>query len=152
MTEISKIKTGSFRSQLHKALSEAIYLFLIFFFCYTAANKLVNLQAFRTNLFKTTLFSEAVVNVLSVTVIVMEIILILILIFRKKTGLLLLSFTMAVFTIYITYLRFMGLYEVCGCGGILNGLAYKYHFYINIALMGGALYSYVILNIRRDEK
>ncbi len=138
--------------KIQKIISELIYLFLIFFFCYTAANKFFNLKAFQTNLFKTTLFSEEFIKPFSVAVIVLEVLLIIVLVFKKRFGLLLLSFTMLVFTIYITYLRYIGLYEVCGCGGILNGLAYKYHFYINISLILGSVYAYVIFNLSKNER
>ena len=44
----------------NKILAEIVYLFLIAFFCYTAVNKLMNLESFRINLMKTSLFSEAI--------------------------------------------------------------------------------------------
>ncbi len=142
-----------FQSQrFQNFLAEIIYLFLIFFFCYTSVNKLLNLNSFRTNLIKTSLFSINFAEYFSVIVIVFEIIIILILIFYKKVGLLIFGFTIAIFTLYISYLRFKGLYEVCGCGGILNGLHYKYHLLINILLLLGSLFSFFIFNMVNDEK
>jgi len=76
----------------------------------------------------------------------------LILIRNKKKGLLLLIIAMLGFTIYISYLRFKGLYEVCGCGGILNGLSYQTHFFINILLIFSSVYSFIIFNLRENEK
>lgn len=133
-------------------LAEIIYLFLISFFCYTAVNKLIKLDSFKTNLIKTTIFSKDAADVVSILVIIVEVFIILILIFNKKTGLLIFSNVILFFTIYISYLRFKGLYEVCGCGGVLNGLRYEYHLLINISLIIGSLFSYYIFNTNENEK
>jgi hypothetical protein len=133
-------------------LAEIMYLFLILFFSYTAFNKLININSFRTNLIKTSLFSVDFAQYFSVFVISLEIVIIMILLFFKKIGLFILSITIAIFTLYISFLRFKGLYEVCGCGGILNGLHYKYHLTINILLLLGALFSLYIFNSDKDEK
>ena len=138
--------------KVHETIAGFIYLFLISFFCYTAVNKLMNLQSFRINLVKTSLFSEDVANWFSVAVIIIEIVVILILLFYKKVGLFLLSCLILIFTVYISFLRFKGLYEVCGCGGVLNGLKYSHHLSINIALFFGALYSTFIFNKQINEK
>ena len=139
------------KRNIYTIIAEISYLFLICFFCYTAVNKLMNLESFRTNLIKTSLFSEEIAKYFSVLVIVTEIIVILLMIFYKKTGLLFLSFMILIFTFYISFLNFKGLYEVCGCGGILNGLSYKYHFIINISLCFCAIYSFVIFNTKAHE-
>lgn len=135
-----------------KYFAEAIYLFLIFFFCYTALNKLVNIESFRTNLIKTSLFNIQTAQYFSLMVISWEIIVVLLLLFLKKIGLYAFSFTMLAFTLYISFLRSKGLYEVCGCGGILNGLDYKYHLTINIGLIFGGLYLLIISNLIVNEK
>ena len=44
------------------------------------------------------------------------------------------------FTLYISMLRYLGKYEICGCGGILNGLSYATHLIININLIIAALF------------
>ncbi|RTY74323.1 MauE/DoxX family redox-associated membrane protein [Flavobacterium sp. LS1R10] len=138
--------------KIQKVIAEIIYLFLIFFFCYTAVNKLVKLDSFKNNLIKTTLFSKDLADVFSVVIIALEVFIILILMFCKKKGLLIFGFTMLIFTLYISLLRFKGLYEVCGCGGVLNGLKYQYHLLINVVLTIGSLYSFYIFNIIDDEK
>jgi hypothetical protein len=138
--------------KLQKIVAEAIYLFLITFFCYTTSNKIVYLTSFKTNLIKTTLFSRELADVFSVSIIFMEVLIILILIFYKKLGLLLFCFTILIFTVYISYLRHKGLYEVCGCGGLLNGLKYQYHLAINIGLIIGSLFSFFTINNYTDEK
>ena len=139
-------------NKIKKNTAEIIYLFLIFFFCYTAFNKLLNIEAFRTNLMKTSIFNEFYANLISVTVICFEIVIILVLYFRKTLGLLILSFTLITFTVYISYLNFKGFYEVCGCGGILNGLSYKFHLLINILLLVFSIYSYYTLMNLKNEK
>ena len=127
-------------------IAETLYLCLILFLCYTAANKFVNIDSFRTNLIKTTIFTKEVAHYFSYIVITLEIIVILLLIFYKKIGLVVFSITMLIFTAYISYLRFNELYEVCGCGGVLNGLEYKYHFVINLFLLFGSVFSLYFIN------
>lgn len=134
------------KNNLQKLTAEAIYLFLIFFFCYTAANKMVKLDSFKDNLIKTIIFSKDAADVFSLFVIALEAAVILLLIFYKRIGLLIFSFVMLTFTVYISFLRFKGLYEVCGCGGILNGLSYSSHFAINILLLLGGIYSFFVFN------
>lgn len=112
----------------------------------------MNLDSFRTNLLKTTLFTEKFANYLSIIVVMSEIILIVIMLFRKKTGLLLIAILIFIFTIYISYLKFNGLYEVCGCGGVLNGLSYYRHLFINIFLVCSSTISYFILKHFENEK
>ena len=135
----------------HKILAEMVYLFLIAFFCYTASNKLINLTSFQTNLIKTTMFSKEVANWFSVLVVIFEFVVVLILLFNKKIGLWLFSSTLLIFTLYISFLRSQGLYEVCGCGGVLNGLSYSYHLLINILLIIGSVYC-LIIQINSYEK
>ena len=139
-------------TKIQKYSAEALYLFIIIFFCYATTNKLLNLNSFRTNLLKTSLFTEDFAKVFSLVVITAEIIIILLLIFYKRLGLLIFSFTILIFTLYISYLRFKGLYEVCGCGGILNGLEYKYHFLINLSLIFTSIYCYITVNMETNEK
>ncbi len=136
--------------KLQKVIAEIIYLFLIFFFCYTAANKLIRLGSFRTNLIKTTFFSKDFADVFSVLVIGLEFAIILFMLFNKTKGLLAFCFTMLIFTLYISFLHHKGLYEICGCGGILNGLSY--HFMINIGLIIVSLFSFYTFNFVTDEK
>jgi len=98
------------------------------------------------------MFSKDVADVFSVLVIALEVLIILILMFYKKKGLLIYSFTVLIFTLYISFLRFKGLYEVCGCGGVLNGLKYQYHLLINTGLIIGSLYSFYTFNMINNEK
>lgn len=137
------------KNNIQKFLADAFYLFIIVFFSYATTNKLINLNSFRVNLIKTSLFSENLANLFSIIVIALEVFVILILIFFKKKGLLIFSFTILIFTLYISYLKFKGFYEVCGCGGILNGLDYQYHFLINIILIFISFYSYIIISSKK---
>jgi hypothetical protein len=139
-------------NKFQKIIAEIIYLFLISFFCYTAVNKMLNIDSFRTNLIKTSIFSMDLANIFSVFVIALEVVIILLLLFYKKFGLRVFILTMIVFSVYISFLRFKGLYEVCGCGGVLNGLSFSYHLLINMSLIIGAIYSFYVCNILGDEK
>ncbi|WP_395074066.1 MauE/DoxX family redox-associated membrane protein [Flavobacterium sp.] len=140
------------KNKFKKIFAETIFLFLIAFFCYTALNKLLNLDSFRTNLIKTSLFNIETAKYFSIIVVAWEIIVVALLLFYKKLGLLFFCFTMLLFTLYISFLRFKGLYEVCGCGGVLNGLSYGYHLVINISLLFGGLFLLILNNIKGDEK
>lgn len=75
--------------KLQVKIAEVFYYFIVFFLCYTASNKLIKIQSFRTNLIKTTLFTPDLADVFSICVIAFEVILILVLLFYKKNGLLL---------------------------------------------------------------
>ena len=116
------------------------------FFGYTAFNKLLNLSSFQNNIFKTGLFPEFLVKPLSITVILAEIFVIVILIFNKMIGLLLLTIMMLSFTVYISFLNSRGQYELCGCGGVLNGLPYNYHLLINLVILTSSFFCYITLN------
>lgn len=109
------------------------------------------MSSFQTNLIKTTMFSKEVANWFSVLVVIFEFVVVLILLFNKKIGLWVFSTTLLIFTLYISFLSSQGLYEVCGCGGVLNGLSYSYHLLINILLIIGSIYCLIIQMIS-DEK
>ncbi len=111
-----------------------------------------NIDSFRTNLMKTSIFTQNQAIILSIVVILIEILIVLALLFYKKLGLFIFLVTILFFTIYISFLRFNGLYEVCGCGGILNGLDYKYHFLINVLLIISASYTLYVFNTLKNEK
>ena len=128
------------KNKLINVITDVLYLFFIFFFCYTAVNKILNLESFRINLMKTSLFNEDFAKIFSLIVIGLEFLIIILLLFFKKIGLIIFTLTILIFTTYISYLRFKGLYEICGCGGILNGLQYQYHLYINISLILGSFF------------
>lgn len=138
--------------RLSVVIAEIVYLFLIFFFCYTAVNKFLNISSFRINMIKTSIFDESLAFYMSYFIILLEFSVVLVLFLNKFKGLLFVSFVMLIFTLYISYLNFKGFYEVCGCGGILNGLEYKYHFFINIGLFFGSIYSFFILSLGQNEK
>lgn len=134
----------------NKIISYVSVLFVIFF-GYTTFNKLFNIDSFQHNLLKTGLFAGNLVPSFSYLVIAIEIIVIFFLIFYLRIGFLMVVAMMTSFTIYISYLNYFGLYEICGCGGILNGLAYKYHLIINMFILCGALFCSII-SVSSNEK
>lgn len=125
-----------------KILQQSIYLFLILFISYTAMNKMISLESFQVNLLKTGVFDSEYIKLLSYSIISLELTVLLVLIFNSRIGGILLMAMLTTFTIYISLLRVFGRYEVCGCGGILNGLQFKYHFLINIILIGLSYFVY----------
>jgi hypothetical protein len=102
---------------------------------YVFANKALDISAFQMNIFKTGIFSERISNLLAYIVLAIEFSSIILLLVNKKLGLDFLLILLLVFTLYISVLFYLGRYEVCGCGGILNGLSYKVHLLINILLI-----------------
>lgn len=108
-----------------------LYVLIISFFSYTLMNKVLIYDSFLLNISKTGLFSDFQVYVLSVSAIALEAIAVLLLILKKRLGLIFSICMMFIFTIYIIILYVIGRYEVCGCGGIMNGLNFESHFLVN---------------------
>ena len=129
----------------------AIYYFMIVFISYTMMNKLLAIESFQSNILKTGLFSNILTIVISYFVIFVELAIVLFLIFQKKIGLILLLLMLSTFTIYITGLNLFNIYEVCGCGGILNGLQFKYHFIINILLISFSFILYYTTYVKTAQ-
>ena len=127
-----------------------IYYVLIIFFSYTVTNKFLAVKSFQTNIFKTGIFNFQQVVYFSYFVLLLEASLVLLLIFKKKVGLLFSFLMMLIFTSYIIFLYTTGRYEICECGGILNGLSFKYHLIINLLITFLSYCTYN--NFKTDEK
>lgn len=130
-------------------LLNMVYYFLILFFAYTAMNKLMGFQSFQTNLLKTGLFSNKIIPIFATFVIILELGVLVLLIFFKSIGTRALLIMLLLFTIYISFLNVLGRYEVCGCGGVLNGLKFQYHLLINILLI--ALTIILLINQKKQS-
>ncbi len=120
---------------LRKLISEIGLLLIIGFFAYTLSNKLLQFDAFKLNVARTGLFEGMMVDAVSYLAVSMEAGSILLLVFSRKWGLRFALLMMLVFTVYILYLASTGHYEVCGCGGVLNGLKFQWHLLINLVLI-----------------
>lgn len=83
------------------------------------------------NIAKTGVFPPYLVDAVAYSALFFELICILLLIFKEKRGMQLSLLMMVIFTSYIIVLYFNDRYEVCGCGGILNGLPFLSHLLIN---------------------
>ena len=114
-----------------KVLSRIMLLAIIMFFSYTLINKIINIEAFTLNIAKTGIFSVYLVDLIAYFVLFIELSCIVLLIFKEERGLQLSLLMMVIFTLYIIFLFLQDRYEVCGCGGILNGLPFLPHFFIN---------------------
>lgn len=117
------------------AIGEWLYIALILFFSYTLTHKIVGYEAFTMNLIKTSIYPPQYIDVVAVGAIGVEAVAILLLIVSKSLGLRYSLGMMLVFTAYIIALYYHGRYEVCGCGGVLNGLAFGWHLLINVGLI-----------------
>lgn len=109
--------------------------FFILFISYTLMNKLLILDDFLLNIAKTGLFDEKIVYLIAYTAISLEIISIILLLYKTNYGLYFSLCMISLFTIYICFLYYTNRYEICGCGGILNGLNFESHFSINLLLL-----------------
>ncbi|REC65406.1 hypothetical protein DRF58_17950 [Epilithonimonas hispanica] len=96
---------------------------------------MIDIPAFTSNIFKTGLYGSLGAKILTYLVLVIELLNIIILLIFKKKGLFASLIIFMVFTIYITFLNFTNRYEVCGCGGVLNGLSFEKHLFINFSLI-----------------
>ncbi len=117
-----------------------LYYALIVFISYTLMNKLLKIESFQMNIAKTGVFSETYIYIVSYITLLIEISSIITLVFFKNKGLIFSFFMFLLFTFYIIYLRLFDKYEVCGCGGILNGLSFGIHLAINIGLIAITYY------------
>lgn len=118
-----------------KISRQIVYYIIIIFLSYVLANKINNLASFQTNILKTGLFKSQTTIYISYATVFIETLVLIFLVFNKKVGLSFFFIMILTFTFYITFLFYTNRYEICGCGGILNGLSFKYHFLINICFL-----------------
>lgn len=118
----------------------SLLLVIITFLGYTLVNKLMNIDAFIINIAKAGMFRGCLVNFAVFYALSSEILCIIFLIFKERIGICISLLVILSYTIYIVILKTCGKYEVCGCGGILNGLPFHWHFFINISLISVLLY------------
>lgn len=127
-----------------------LYLFILFI-GYTLASKLLDLESFQVNLAKTGLFSTGEVVAISVFALVVELVSVVVLVTRERLGVYLSILMMLSFTAYIVMLKLFGRYEVCGCGGILNGMSFYSHLLVNIVILILLLSVYLTYSNRHVE-
>lgn len=127
-------------------LRKALLLAIVLFLAYTAANKCIYFDDFTLNIAKTSVFPEPWIKVVAYGACASEIGCILLLVCKEKVGIGATLLMMAAFTAYISLLAAFGRYEVCGCGGILNGLSFGYHFAINATLILALVYALLYEN------
>lgn len=104
---------------------------ILMFLTYTSFSKMTNMQSFLLNIAKTGVFSGIFVDIVAYSAIAAEVLNIILIVIKERLGLLFCLGMMLAFSLYILYLYVYGLYEICGCGGILNGLAFHWHILIN---------------------
>lgn len=120
--------------------AKVLLLVIIAFFGYTLVNKLMNLDGFLINIAKTSVFQGRMVDLIAMYALISEALCIVLLVVKERWGALVSLSVMLSYTIYIIFLKSVGKYEVCGCGGILNGLEFHWHLLINIFLILTLLY------------
>jgi hypothetical protein len=99
-----------------------------------------NYDAFVINIAKTSVFRGRWVDAVATYALFSESICMLLLIIKEKIGLVVTFFVLISFSLYILFLRLINAYEICGCGGILNGLTFQWHIVINLLLITSLTY------------
>ncbi|QBQ41407.1 MauE/DoxX family redox-associated membrane protein [Sphingobacterium psychroaquaticum] len=121
-----------------KILSFIVYgasLLLSIFFIYTGTYKILHAKLFEFNAQRISLFPSFIIPYLAYLIALVEFIVAILLIIKPLVGHMLFASIMLLFSVYIVYLNYNQLYEVCGCGGILNGLEYSSHLVLNVSLL-----------------
>jgi len=124
---------------------QLISILLITLWVYTALNKAMDIDLFRSQLIKQPIPQE-LANILVWFLPIIELLTASLLMFTKtrKAGMLLSFLLMLVFTGYVA-LAVIGYWEniPCSCGGVLNQLGWKDHLWFNLfftALAGTGVY------------
>ncbi len=112
-----------------------LMLSIIVFFSYTFISKAININPFLLNIAKTGVFPMQMVDVIAYLALLAELSCIVLLVFKERSGIIASLLMMSAFTCYITLLYLLNRYEICGCGGILNGLPFHFHLLTNISII-----------------
>jgi hypothetical protein len=123
-----------------RLFAKILLLVITAFFGYTLVNKLMNIDGFIINVAKTSVFQGRMVDMVVLYALISEALCIVLLVVKERWGALVSLTVMLSYTLYVVYLKSVGKYEVCGCGGILNGLSFHWHLLINIFLILSLLY------------
>lgn len=123
------------KSRLGQWLSLGYQCLLIAFFAYTLISKGMDMDAFMLNLHKTGLYATEQIRYVVWGALVAEVLAIVLLVVDSLWGYRFSLLMLSLFTGYICLLQYWGRYEVCGCGGILNGLSFYTHLSINLLLL-----------------
>lgn len=132
-----------------KAFRPALITLIIIFFSYTLTNKALMFDSFLLNIAKTGLFNSFFTYAIALIGVILEFTSIVLLVLNKRSGIFVSLGMMCLFTLYIVLLFLLGRYEVCGCGGVMNGLDFWSHLVINLLLILLLIY---LLNFDCDEE
>lgn len=119
-----------------------LLIYILAFLGYTLVNKISDYHSFTLNIAKTGLFGGVWVDIVAYYALMAEFTCIALLLYKPKVGAVVSIFVMFSFSAYIIFLKTLGRYVICGCGGILNGLAYHWHILINILIISSLIYIY----------
>ena len=99
-----------------------------------------NYDAFIINIAKTGMFRDRWVDAVAIYALFSEILCLVLLTVKERVGLIVTFLVLTSYTLYILFLQIANAYEICGCGGILNGLPFHWHFTINVLLILSSIY------------
>ena len=138
MEYYDKIKVIMVKLYLYRILLFSILAFL----GYTLVNKTSNFYSFTLNIARTGLFQGVWVDIVACYALMAEFTCIALLLYKPKVGAVVSIFVMLSFSAYIIFLRTLGRYVICGCGGILNGLTFHWHILINFLIISSLIFIY----------
>lgn len=111
---------------------DIVSFFLIFLFVYTALNKLLDIKAFAITLsLSPYLKSTALLFAWSIPIIELLISLLLFIPRYRKTGLLIGTVLMGLFTFYVGFMISVSKELPCSCGGVISNFSWSQHLIFN---------------------
>lgn len=123
-------------------------LIIITLYSYTLINKLLNIDAFLLNIAQTGLFRGFMVNVVASYALLSELICVILLVLRERVGCFVSLLVMLSYTLYLLFLGLNDRYEVCGCGGVFNGLPFLWHLFLNVLVI--TILLFLCINERKN--
>jgi len=128
---------------------EAVRLFLIILFVYTATNKIITIDSFTKGLGRFPMLRQvALYLAYAIPTIEIGISLLLIVPKTSRYGFWFAIILMSAFTVYLG-LALTGNYELpCSCGGIISNLSWTQHLFFNLGVI--FLIATVLLKIKKE--
>lgn len=118
---------------------------LILLFAYMAVSKFLSLASFRGVLVKLPFISLGA-GVLAWAIPLAELCIVLLLLLPRTRwyGLVGSLIMMAVFTVYLGYMKLFVPHLPCSCGGVISGMGWGWHLLMNVGIAGLTAWSVVI--------
>lgn len=97
--------------------------------------KIVNIESFKNSLLGIGFFEYAYISFFAWSVVVLEIFTCLMLLYKRRLGMVLLLFSLILFTSYVVIIYNFYVFSPCGCGGVMANSPFHIHVGINVLLI-----------------